>query len=65
MSKMVEAMKVNEKAASSMLAPQRVVPLPSGEGVDLEDLACTAFLSVATAWKVQCCTFLNILLHCW
>lgn len=51
---MLEAMKVNERAASSLLVPQRVVQLPGGAGLDLEDLACTAFLSVATAWKVCC-----------
>ena len=50
---MVEAMKVNEKAADSLLSPKRVVPLPDGAGLDLEDLACAAFLSVAAAWKVS------------
>jgi hypothetical protein len=47
---MMEAMKINEKAVQSLLCPKRVVELPAG--VDLEQLACTAFLSVATAWKV-------------
>jgi hypothetical protein len=53
---MVEAMKVNEKAAYSMLTPKRVVQLPDESNIDLEDLTCTAILSVATAWKVWVCT---------
>lgn len=48
---MIDAMKVNEQAANKMLSPSRVVQLPSGE-LDLEDVACVAFLAVATAWKV-------------
>ena len=54
---MVDAMKVNEKASSTMLAPPRVIQLPA-EIEDLEDLACVAFLSVATAWKVPLTIFL-------
>lgn len=52
----MDAMKINERAVYSLLSPSRVVELP-GRGdqeqdMDLEDLACGALLSVATAWKV-------------
>lgn len=54
----MNAMKINEKAATSLLSPQRVVHLPDTDSselfatLDMEELACTALFSVAAAWKV-------------
>jgi hypothetical protein len=68
---MVDAMKINERAADSLLSPKRVVQLPEEPGLDLEHLACAAFLSVAAAWKVLILAFVLcytvlccIVLHC-
>ena len=49
----MDAMKINENAASMLLTTKTVVQLPGDSCVDLEDLACNAFLGVVSAWKVQ------------